>query len=1110
MIIRPTDPADPAYRRLSERQARRGLAAVAAVCSAIAAGAAAINVWRGSPVPAVVWVGGLVIAFAVLWWLATWAPRRFMSPIIAALGLTSVAAVVVSDLLSPLVSPQLTVGLVGMVPIGIAVFGLWDLRDHLAWIAASSLLLAVVLLLGRNDAALDEVLLPMLLGWVTGAAFSLLAQQALERSRFAIYRSARRAHAARAVAATSLRQLQAVELIGRALSDRGPTEDTLLAAVRMLVETFEYAHPAIYLGDDQVVRLGAQLGYGGLLPSVERDTGIIGQVMRTKQPVLVEDTSADPGYRRVSADDCSEVCVPLLASGRLLGVLNVESTRPLSQDDLTTVSIVGDRIAAALDVAERRDTLERFLEASPVAIAALSPEGRMAYWNRAAAELFGWPADEVLGRATPVADADDEISIAIDREVAAGRPVSRVEAMRRHRDGHLLPVRIFAAPFGERPPYGTIVVYQDLAAERAARAALTESEARFETVVGALREGVIVQDADLNTLWANAAGERLLGITTDQLTGRSVWDDRWGVIREDGGRADHSEFPGAVAMRTGVPLLGVTLGIRHPSGEVVWVEADAVLLRRAPGEAPYAVVTSLSDVTERKRHEDELARAELQVRSVLEQAANAIVGVDEAGRITYANPRTEAVLGWAPAELIGQPVEVLVPQDLVQSHLGHRGKYARRPVSRPMGIGMELTARHRDGSSLPVEISISPVETPAGSQVFATIMDTTERRRVEAELLQAAKMESIGRLAGGIAHDFNNLLTAIIGYGEMAMADLPVDNPVRTEVAEMVRAADRASGLTRQLLGFARKSVLAPAAHDLNAIVSGLAPFLSRLLGERVALVTNLDPETGHVRVDRSQIDQILVNLAVNARDAMPDGGTLVIETHPLDALDVDDVLEVSGERVALLVVADTGLGMPEDVRARVFEPFFTTKPFGEGTGLGLATTYGIVRGSGGAITVDSEPGLGSTFRIYLPEVAPEAAGEASAPVPTTVPGSRHTILVVEDEESVRALARRLLERAGYRVLQAPNGAAAVSLVGTRLDEVDLLLSDIVMPGMRGPELYEVLQTARPDLPAVFMSGYSADGPGAAKTPGECTLLAKPFTSEALLAAVAEALGLTG
>ncbi|MFN8631311.1 MAG: PAS domain S-box protein [Chloroflexota bacterium] len=517
-------------------------------------------------------------------------------------------------------------------------------------------------------------------------------------------------------------------------------------------------------------------------------------------------------------------------------------------------------------------------------------------------------------------------------------------------------------------------------------------------------------------------------------------------------------------------------------------------------------MTSISDVTDRKLREDELAAAELQVRSVLEQAANPIVGVDSEGSVTFANKRTEEVFGWSSGELIGQRIEVLVPDGVAASHVALRDEFLRRPAARPMGFDRELTGRRRDGETFPVEISISPVETPAGRQVFATIVDTGERKRAEAELLQAAKMDSIGRLAGGIAHDFNNLLTAIIGYGEIAMADLPEGDPVRDEVGEMMKAADRASSLTRQLLGFARKSVVAPATHSLNDIVSGITPFITRLVGERVALVTNLDPRTGHVRVDRTQVDQILVNLAVNARDAMPNGGTLVIETARVPADAVDAVLGVAGEHVALLTVSDTGTGMTEETRAKAFEPFFTTKPFGEGTGLGLATTYGIVRGSGGAITVDSAPGAGTTFRIYLPEVEallPVHDVDRAAPL---MASERLTVLVVEDEESVRTLAVRMLERAGYRVLQAPNGAAAVSLVGTRLEEVDVLLSDIVMPGMRGPELYEVLRAARPDLPAVFMTGYSASDAGSLEVPAGRPLRAKPFSADALLAALAEAI----
>jgi two-component system cell cycle sensor histidine kinase/response regulator CckA len=282
--------------------------------------------------------------------------------------------------------------------------------------------------------------------------------------------------------------------------------------------------------------------------------------------------------------------------------------------------------------------------------------------------------------------------------------------------------------------------------------------------------------------------------------------------------------------------------------------------------------------------------------------------------------------------------------------------------------------------------------------------------------------------------------------------------------------------------------------------VTGMEPLLRGLLGERVALVTNLDPATGRIRVDRSNLDQILINLTANALDAMPDGGTLVIETSPIDAAALDGVPGLDRGTVAMLSVADTGVGMSEAVRARVFEPFYTTKPFGEGTGLGLAMTYGIVCQSGGAITVDSTPGTGTTFRIYFPRVeqagppAPADGEPSSVPPPEAVPGTGQTVLVVEDEESVRTLAARMLERLGYRVLQAPNGAAAMSLVGTRLHDVDLLLSDVVMPGMRGPELAETLWVLRPDLPVVFMSGYTAGERGVADIPDRVPLLGKPFS----------------
>ena len=967
-----------------------------------------------------------------------------------------------------------------------------------------------MLAISRDDPTMRDAAQSIVVGWILGSAVSVVSQQAVDRGRRASVVAMATAHARRAHAALELRRLKAVEAIGRGLSEHGPTDRTLDAAMRLLHDEFGYSHPSIYLGDDELIRLGAELGDTVPLGEFPRGRGVIGRVMATRRAELITDVTADPDYVEASPEVRSEIAVPLLAGPRLLGVLNVENRGALADDDLASVSIIADRFAAAIALADRRAVLRTVLEASPFPMVNYDHAMRITYWNAAAADAFGWTADEVLGRPAPHHAPDDPIALDIDRRVAAGGRVSGLEADRWHRDGHAVPVRIFAAPSGDRPPYGTIAVYQDMTAERAASAALVESEARFEAVASALREGVIVEDVSQAILWANQAAAHLLGQDMDQLLGRAPWDPGWHTIHEDGSPFTPDAYPGNEAIRTGEPVRGAPLGVVHADGHTTWLEGVAVPLRRSPDEPPYAVVTSMNDITERKRHEDELRIAERRVRSVLEQAASPIVGVATDGRITFVNDRVTTLFDYLPDELIGRPIEILVPDSLAAIHVVHRERYLERATPRPMGIGLELQARRRDGTLVPVEIAINPVETPDGLEIYATLVDTTERRRIEAELLQAAKMDSIGRLAGGIAHDFNNLLTAIIGYGRIATEDLPPDSAARADVEQMLQAADRAADLTRQLLGFARKTVLAPATHDLNGIVTALEPFLRRLLGEQIALVTHLGTGTGHIRVDRSQIDQILVNLAVNARDAMPAGGTLVVETSAIDGEDVDAALGLTGDRLALLTVGDSGVGMSAEVLARVFEPFYTTKPFGEGTGLGLATTWGIVRQSGGAITVDSEPGAGSTFRIYFPQVpaadAPAAVARGARPE-IGAPDGLRTVLVVEDEESVRVLVARMLERLGYRVLQAPNGAAAMSLVGTRLHELDLLLSDVVMPGMRGPELAAALRSLRPELPVVFMSGYADPRDAGGAIPDDAPLLPKPFTLEDLGAAIGPLLG---
>ncbi len=378
------------------------------------------------------------------------------------------------------------------------------------------------------------------------------------------------------------------------------------------------------------------------------------------------------------------------------------------------------------------------------------------------------------------------------------------------------------------------------------------------------------------------------------------------------------------------------------------------------------------------------------------------------------------------------------------------------------------------------------------------------RRKLEEEFRQAQKMEAVGRLAGGVAHDFNNLLTVILGYGQMVRERLGPDSPCRPDLDEVLRASERAASLSRQLLAFSRKQVLQLRVLDLNAVIAEMEKLLGRVIGEDVRLLSRLDPALGRVRVDPGQIEQVILNLAINARDAMPDGGVLRIETSNVEA-DPEGVDAFAAPQV-LLSVSDTGLGMTEDVMARLFEPFFTTKEPGKGTGLGLSTAYGIIAQSGGTIRVRSAPGQGSTFGVYLPRVhqpldarldgAPKAAGSACS----------ETILLVEDEEPVRNLVRSVLSKEGYTVLEAVDGAAALSAGLAREAPIHLLLTDVIMPGMGGRELALRLRASRPSIKALFLSGHVEEGATRGILDGGIPFLAKPFTPQDLVRRVRDVL----
>jgi PAS domain S-box-containing protein len=502
-----------------------------------------------------------------------------------------------------------------------------------------------------------------------------------------------------------------------------------------------------------------------------------------------------------------------------------------------------------------------------------------------------------------------------------------------------------------------------------------------------------------------------------------------------------------------------------------------------------------------------LATAERErLATAVDQATEAIMMADAEGLITYVNPAFSRITGYSSVEAMGRHAAFLTEGAAGPERLGEiRAAFVRRDV-----WGGRLRYRRKDGPPVDIDLAISPLRDASGAIVGSVEVarDVSREAALEVQLAEAQRLEAIGRLAGGIAHDFNNILTAISGFAELAAGQLPVDHPVADDLAQILKASDRAAALTQALLAFSRRQVMQPSVLDLNELVDGISPMLGRLIGEDVELVVRTDPTLKRTMVDRGRFEQVVMNLAVNARDAMPDGGRLTIETANVD-LDEQYALTHVGASAGphvMLAVSDTGVGMSAEVLKHMFEPFFTTKAQGKGTGLGLSTVIGSVAQSGGWIDVQSEPDKGSAFRIYLPRVDGPAE-ELRAGLPDAEsPVGNETILVAEDEAAVRIFVERVLSQAGYRVHTAANGEEALQLA-PRLDRLDLLFTDMVMPGMGGPELIEALTAQRPNLRTICASGYTDDAifrDGA--TPSPRPYLSKPFTAEALLALVRQEL----
>lgn len=737
-------------------------------------------------------------------------------------------------------------------------------------------------------------------------------------------------------------------------------------------------------------------------------------------------------------------------------------------------------------------------------------DGRVVMINPVAERLTGW--SETEARSKPLTEVfnivNEETRAKVENPVRRILRDGTVIGLANHtilisRDGTERAISDCGAPIYDREGRmaGVVLVFRDQTEERKAQRAMAEARSFAESIVATIREPLVILDASLRVISANRAFYRVFQVTPEETEGKLLYElgnGQWDIpelrkLLEEILPLNTSfddyvveyEFPG-IGQKT--MLLNPRRIYREEN------KTDMILL-------------AIEDITERKSMEETLSSSEKRYRTVVESTSDAILLLDADRKIVSCNQAFSNLFGYDRSEVEGKSARITHPSDESYRSLGE----IAYPVVRKDGFFRgEWNFVRKDGKEIQTEFALSAIRSSDGSisGLVSVIRDITERKHLEEQFRQSQKMEAIGQLAGGVAHDFNNILTVIKGVCQLSLLDIKEGDPLYENLKEIERSAERAANLTRQLLAFSRKQILEPQVLNLNGLIKDLDKMLHRLLGEDIEIAIFLEEGLGRVRVDPGQIEQVIINLSVNARDAMPRGGKLTIETTNME-LDEEYArrhISVKPGSYVMLSISDTGVGMRPEIKERIFEPFFTTKKMGKGTGLGLSTVYGIVKQSGGNIWVYSEPGHGTTFKIYLPRVdeplekpQKEAMGE--------IPKGSETILVVEDEETVRKLAVRLLKKQGYEVLEAQDGGRAFMLCEEYREPIHLILTDVVMPGMSGRKLVERLKEIHPEAKALYMSGYTDNvilHHGILEKGIE--FIQKPFTLESLSRKVREVL----
>lgn len=801
-------------------------------------------------------------------------------------------------------------------------------------------------------------------------------------------------------------------------------------------------------------------------------------------------------------------------TGRLSGL---ERSFRTKAGDILTGLISGERIEVAgkpyaiwsvIDITERNqvearlqaehDRLQRIIEHADAGYFRIGLDGRYEELNPAWLRMYEFSSrEEAIGLHFSAIEAPEDVARVTElvEALLLGGPAVRGDFSRLRRDGTFGYLSFSASPaFDCDRVIGIEGFLLDTSDRMIAERERERTARRYRSLFDSMQEGTAIHKLirsggraeNYVLLEVNRRFEEILGVGHDCVVGK--------LATEVYGSPEAPYLKQyASVVETGTPL----------QFETYFPPMDKhFLISVAPmGDDDFATI--FFDITGQRK----AAEGMRSLVTAIEQAGETIVITDLKGTIQYCNPAFEKVSGYSKREALGRNPRLLKS--------GKHGDefYARMwaTITKGKVWAGRLTNRKKDGTLFEEDATISPIR-DADDRItgfVAVKRDVTEQLELERQFRQAQKLESLGRLAGGVAHDFNNLLTVINGYSDLLLKLWKAPDPLRFYAEEIRTAGGRAASLTKQLLAFSRKQVIEPGVVDLNATIRESAPMLQRLIGEDVALVTRLDDSLGRVMADPDQMHQVIMNLAVNARDAMPDGGKLEIETGNADlAADGGSAghPDAVPGRYVLMAVTDTGHGIDDAIRQHIFEPFFTTKEEGKGTGLGLSTVYGIVRQSGGWIEVRSEVGVGSSFQVYLPRVD-AAPAEAPSPACAAADEGSETILLVEDQAAVRALIKSVLEQSGYHVLEAGDGDEAMAVAGRFPGDIHLLVSDVVLPGMNGKELSECLQTTRSNLKVLFISGYTANVVLNAGAPvGGVEFLRKPFTPDELAAKVRQVL----